>query len=132
MPVLLSGGLRSAELAREAFERTGADAILLARGSLGNPWVFEQLVGLRVGEPTQEEIVEEVNWVLDCAVEHLGAERANRYLRKFYPWYIERLGGTRGEQAALQAALQQADSIEHARELFAAAGTTVAEAAFSL
>ncbi len=68
----------------------------------------------------------ELNWVLDCAVEHLGAERANRYLRKFYPWYIERLGGTRGEQAALQAALQQTDTIEHARELFAGAGTPLA------
>ena len=123
MPVLLSGGLRSAELAREAFDRTGADAILLARGSLGNPWVFEQLVGSRDGEPTRDEIVAELNWVLDCAVDHLGAERANRYLRKFYPWYIERLGGTRGEQAALQAALQQTDTIEHARELFAGAGT---------
>ena len=44
VPVLISGGLRSAELAREAFERTGAEAILLARGSLGNPWLFEQLV----------------------------------------------------------------------------------------
>ena len=50
--------------------------------------------------------------MLDCAVEHMGAERANRYLRKFYPWYIERLGGTPREQAALQAALQQAESIE--------------------
>lgn len=125
VPVLISGGLRTAELAREAFERTGADAILLARGSLGNPWVFEQLVGGRDGEPTREEILAELNWVLDRAVEHIGAERANRYLRKFYPWYIERLGGTRGEQAALQAALQQAATIEHARELFLGAGRAV-------
>ena len=126
VPVLLSGGLRSAELARDAFERTGADAILLARGSLGNPWVFERLMGRRSGEPTRQEIVTELNWVLDCAIEHMGAERANRYLRKFYPWYIERLGGTRGEQAALQAALQQADTIEHARELFADSGSALA------
>src|ERR1700761_5751252 len=33
VPVLISGGLRSAALAREAFEYTGAEAILLARGS---------------------------------------------------------------------------------------------------
>jgi tRNA-dihydrouridine synthase B len=132
VPVLLSGGLRSAELAREAFERTGADAILLARGSLGNPWLFEQLVGRRDEEPTQAEIVTELNWVLDCAVEHLGAERANRYLRKFYPWYIERLGGTRPEQAALQAALQQTDSIERARDLFEGAGASFALAASGL
>jgi nifR3 family TIM-barrel protein len=118
VPVLISGGLRSAELAREAFEHTGAEAILLARGSLGNPWLFEQLVSGGAGEPTHEEIITELNWVLDCAVEHMGSERANRYLRKFYPWYIERLGGTRAEQAALQAKLQQAESIEHAREFF--------------
>jgi nifR3 family TIM-barrel protein len=126
VPVLISGGLRSAELARAAFERTGAEAILLARGSLGNPWLFDELVNGREHEPTREEILAEVDWVLDCAVEHMGAERANRYLRKFYPWYIERLGGLRGEQAALQAALQQAESIEHARELFAAAGRVAA------
>ncbi len=118
VPVLLSGGLRTAELAREAFERTGAEAILLARGSLGNPWLFEQLLSGREGDPTRAEILAEVDWVLECAVEHMGPERANRYLRKFYPWYVERLGGTRAEQASLQAALQQADSVEHARELF--------------
>ena len=32
---------RRAERAREAFEQTGAEAVLLARGSLGNPWLFE-------------------------------------------------------------------------------------------
>ncbi|HTW11813.1 MAG TPA: hypothetical protein VME01_03640, partial [Solirubrobacteraceae bacterium] len=55
---------------------------------------------------------------LDCAVDHMGEERANRYLRKFYPWYIERLGGTHKQQAVLQAALQQAPSTQMARELF--------------
>jgi tRNA-dihydrouridine synthase B len=119
VPVLISGGLRSAELAREAFEHTGAEAILLARGSLGNPWLFDELVNGRDHEPTREEIVAEVDWVLDRAVEHMGEERANRYLRKFYPWYIERLGGTRGEQATLQSALQQTGTVEDARELFA-------------
>jgi hypothetical protein len=48
----------------------------------------------------------------------MGEDRANRYLRKFYPWYIERLGGRRSEQAVLQAALQQAPSTDAARELF--------------
>ena len=37
VPVLISGGLRSAELAREAFEPTGADAVLLARGVARQP-----------------------------------------------------------------------------------------------
>ena len=58
VPVLISGGLRTAELARAAFERTGAEAILLARGSLGNPWLFDELVNGREHEPTREEIVD--------------------------------------------------------------------------
>ena len=113
VPVVISGGLRTPELAREAFERTGAAAVALARGSLGNPWLFSQLLGERESEPTRAEILDELEWVIQRAIEHLGAERATRYLRKFYPWYVERLGGDK----ALQDALQRADSIDAAREL---------------
>jgi len=111
VPVVISGGLRSPELAREAFERTGAAAVALARGSLGNPWLFSQLLGRRAGEPTRAEILSELDWVIDRAGEHLGEERAARYLRKFYPWYVERLGGDH----ALQDALQRSDTLEAAR-----------------
>jgi len=64
---------------------------MIARGSLGNPWVFEELTGRRAEPPSREEIVAELLWVIDRAEEHLGTERAERYLRKFYPWYSERL-----------------------------------------
>ena len=87
VPVLVSGGLNTAQQARAAFEQTGAAGVLLARGSLGNPWLFEQLLGSRSEEPRPEEILAELDWVIDCAVDHLGIERAARYLRKFYPWY---------------------------------------------
>jgi nifR3 family TIM-barrel protein len=115
VPVLISGGLHTPAQARAAFERTGAAGVLLARGSLGNPWLFEQLLGTRDGEPTPEEVVTELGWIIDRAVEHLGEERATRYLRKFYPWYVERIGG--GDRA-LQAALQSAPTIDEARGLF--------------
>jgi tRNA-dihydrouridine synthase B len=117
VPVLISGGLVTAEQARAAFDATGAAAVLLARGSLGNPWLFEQLLGARDTDPTRDEILIELDWVVERAVEHLGSERAGRYLRKFYPWYVERLGGTRHEQRALQAALQTAPTLAAAREL---------------
>jgi tRNA-dihydrouridine synthase B len=118
VPVLISGGLRSAQQARDAFEQTGAEAVLLARGSLGNPWLFAELLGVRDQQPTRDEVLAEIDWVLERAVEHMGEDRANRYLRKFYPWYIERLGGVRAEQAVLQLALQQAPSTAAARDLF--------------
>jgi tRNA-dihydrouridine synthase B len=121
VPVLISGGLQTAASARAAFEQTGAAAVLLARGSLGNPWLFEQLLAGRDAEPARDEILAELDWVIERAVEHLGAQRATRYLRKFYPWYIERLGGTRQEQKSLQAALQTAPDLSCARELLTGA-----------
>jgi tRNA-dihydrouridine synthase len=90
-PVILSGGMRSAEAARSAQEQTGAAAVMLARGVLGNPWLFAAALGRRDGEPAPAEVLAELDWVMDRAVEHLGAERATRYLRKFYPWYLTRL-----------------------------------------
>jgi tRNA-dihydrouridine synthase B len=92
VPVIVSGGISSDERALEAFDRTGAAAVMLARGALGNPWRFERLLGLRDGEPARDEVVAELRWVIACAEEHLGTERAGRYLRKFYPWYAETLG----------------------------------------
>jgi tRNA-dihydrouridine synthase len=115
VPILISGGLQTAPAARQAFERTDAAAVLLARGSLGNPWLFEELLGRRVAGPARQEILTEVDWVIERACEHLGPERAARYLRKFYPWYVERLGGGKD----LQAALQRAVTVEQARELLA-------------
>ena len=47
VPVVLSGGLRDEQRTLDAFEQTGAAAVMLARGSLGNPWRFERLLGLR-------------------------------------------------------------------------------------
>jgi tRNA-dihydrouridine synthase B len=112
-PVLVSGGLRTPEAVRAAFEQTGAAGVLLARGSLGNPWLFEQVLGRRLSGPDREEILDELDWVIERAVEHLGADRATRYLRKFYPWYVERLNGSR----ALQAELQTAATLDAARKL---------------
>ena len=95
VPVILSGGLSSDERARAAFADSGAAAIMLARGSLGNPWRLGRLTGAYEGEPAPDEVARELMWVIECAEEHLGVERAGRYLRKFYPWYAERLGLTR-------------------------------------
>ena len=48
-PVILTGGLNEPAQIEQAFHETGAAAVMLARGALGNPWLFEQLLGPRRG-----------------------------------------------------------------------------------
>jgi nifR3 family TIM-barrel protein len=101
VPVVLSGGLADEDRTLAAFRESGAAAVMLARGSLGNPWRFARLLGRYEGEPTRDEIAAELEWVIACAEDHLGTERAGRYLRKFYPWYADTLGLTRRQREAL-------------------------------
>src|SRR3954468_1032679 len=116
VPVIISGSLSSAAAARRAYEESGAAAVMIARGSFGNPWVFEELTGRRAEPPSREEMVAEWLWVIDAAEEHLGSERAERYLRKFHPWYAERLEAPK----EVAEELQRSADLARARELVGA------------
>ncbi len=128
-PVILTGGMNDARGIRETFARTGVAAVMLARGCLGNPWLFEELVRGRVAEPTPAEVLSELEWVIDRAALHLGPERAGRYMRKFYPWYLPRLVLDRALLVGLQQALQATPDLAEARRLLGSSVRPVALAA---
>ena len=125
VPVIVSGGLATAELARRAYAESGADAVMIARGALGNPWIFEQLTGRRALPPSDDQILGELLWTMDRAEQHFGPQRAARYARKFYPWYLERLRVT-GREADR---FQRTDDLDEARALLNRAVRTPALAA---
>jgi tRNA-dihydrouridine synthase B len=124
-PVILTGGLSDAQSTLAAFHQTSASAVMLARGSLGNPWLFEQVLSAEAQpsviprEPARVEVLDELEWTIDRAVEHLGVARATRYLRKFYPWYVTRLGLDKADAKWLGESLQRAMTLDQVRGLLA-------------
>jgi tRNA-dihydrouridine synthase B len=67
-------------------------------------------------------VLAELDWVMERAVEHYGPDRAARNLRKFYPWYLDRLG----PGATVADALQRAPTVAAARDILAALGAPAA------
>jgi len=61
IPVIGNGDVKSALDAKKMLDETGCDAVMIARGSLGNPWIFEQInayleKGIVLDNPSIEEI----------------------------------------------------------------------------
>jgi tRNA-dihydrouridine synthase B len=53
-PVLANGNVNSAAEGLEALRLTGAHGLMIGRGAIANPWIFEQIRGLRRGEAVTE------------------------------------------------------------------------------
>ena len=99
-PVILTGGLRDREAVLAAYERTGAAAVMLARGSLGNPWLFEELLGRTHRKSDRRRDPRRARLDDGRRRRALRPERAARWMRKAYPWYMERLGRGQGGPGA--------------------------------
>lgn len=86
--ILGSGDLFSAQDCFDMMRETGVDGVTVARGAIGNPWIFQQARALAAGEPLplppttleQREVIEEH---LRLVVGLYGEGRAMTQFRKF-------------------------------------------------
>jgi len=96
IPVVASGDIFSPQLAKKMFDETGCDAISIARGSLGNPWIFGQILEyLRSGtlpqKPARREIVRVMQEHLHLSTSFYGPKNGVVIFRKFFTWYTKGL-----------------------------------------
>lgn len=101
IPVIASGDNVSVPLVRTMFEETGCDAVAIARGALGNPWIFDQVIrfietGAFQPGPGLVERLEVMRRHLDLMVDHWGDRRAAAAFHKFFIWYTRGLPGMKG------------------------------------
>lgn len=83
IPVIASGDILSAELARKMSDETGCDGLLIARGALGNPWFFRQALK----PPGSDEIADTMSEHLHSCIDFYGVRNGVTVFHKFFGWY---------------------------------------------
>ncbi|AGK99261.1 tRNA dihydrouridine synthase DusB [Clostridium pasteurianum] len=95
IPVIGNGDIFLAEDALKIREQTQCDGIMIARGAMGNPWIFREINQAIRGEiivkPSVEEKIDLCIAHLKLAVDHYGEAKAIREMRKNIAWYLKGL-----------------------------------------
>lgn len=95
IPIVLNGGIMMPEDAVRAFRETPADALMIARGAIGNPWIFSQARSLLKNEtPEPLSFEKKIEYCLEhlrLAIPIKGERRAVIEHRKFYSGYLKGL-----------------------------------------
>ncbi|MBZ9690029.1 MULTISPECIES: tRNA dihydrouridine synthase DusB [unclassified Clostridium] len=95
IPVLGNGDVFSPEDAIKMKELTNCDGILIARGSMGNPWIFKQIQDALNGKIVEEiSYQDKINMCIrhyELAIKNDGEYKAIREMRKHASWYIKGL-----------------------------------------
>jgi tRNA-dihydrouridine synthase B len=92
IPVIGSGDVFSPEDAKQMLDQTNCDAIMLARGTRGNPWIFEQIKayldkGVLLPKPDFTEVKDMILRHARLSVEYKGEYTGLREMRKHVAWY---------------------------------------------
>lgn len=95
IPVIGNGDVFSPEDALKLKQVSNCDGIMIARGSMGNPWIFKNIQRVLNGEEPLEVTAEEkINMCIrhyELAVKYDGEYKAVREMRKHASWYIKGL-----------------------------------------
>ena len=95
IPVIGNGDIKSPEDAVKMFEQTGVDGIMIGRASLGNPWIFDDIIKTLSGKEkktvTSEEKLQTIIKHIELEVSEKGENIAIKEMRKHVSAYIKNM-----------------------------------------
>jgi tRNA-dihydrouridine synthase B len=92
IPLIANGDVETRDDVLEILRRTGADAVMIGRGSQGRPWHAGVLAGMR-DAPDGAEIAAVFERHYRMMIEFYGEQSGLRQARKHLGWYLDRFGG---------------------------------------
>lgn len=128
IPVIGNGDVKTPEDAVRMLETTGADAVMVGRASMGDPWIFRRIAyflqhGDHLPPPNAQERADMAWWHLKRMVEIKGESVAIPEMRKQLAWYLKGTPGSaefrqrcQGLQTYAQAEALVAEWLDHARD----------------
>ena len=96
IPVIVNGNILEPSDVQKVFDETGCDGVMIARGAIDNPWIFQQAKSfLRTGIAAKNISIEERVAVciehLNLSVEYKGERTGVLEMRKHYSGYLRSL-----------------------------------------
>ena len=88
--VIANGGVMNKESYLNLKEKSKCAEVMIARGAMGNPWIFEEISEKRIKLPTTQELCEEMELHIFDTIDYYGEELAMKLSRKFI---LDYLGG---------------------------------------
>ncbi|MEA4988444.1 MAG: tRNA dihydrouridine synthase DusB [Anaerovorax sp.] len=124
IPVIGNGDIFCGEDAIRMMKETGCDFVMIARGALGNPWIFRDALALWKGEslpeaPLFEEKIDTIKKQLSDLLEEKGEYAAVREMRKHVGWYLKGVYGSaeiRRQVNEIQEAKQLMELLENFKQ----------------
>ncbi len=89
IPVIANGDIDSIEKAQFVLEKTGADAVMIGRAALGNPWIFRSLVENSPYTPHLNEELAIIQEHISELHQFYGVGKGVRVARKHLLWYLD-------------------------------------------
>lgn len=99
IPVIGNGDISSFEDAYEKIKYSGSDGVSIGRGSIGNPFIFDEIFkkfsGIDYEKPTEIEKLEMALYHLDLICQYKGEKIGVREMRKHFAGYFKTMRGSK-------------------------------------
>lgn len=86
-----NGDIKTKEDAMKMFEKTGVDGVMVGRASIGNPWIFEEMISYLKGEKIrriekeekQQTILKHIEWEVEEKGENVGIKELRKHMSAY-------------------------------------------------